>query len=127
MMRQFGLSVLLLAAAALTACSGGSAASKPSGSASAAAQSVTVKSNDTMRYDPATLTARANTPVNFTLDNGGSALVHDFVIDSPALKLEAQPHGRASGTATFPAGTYQYYCSQPGHKEAGMVGTLTAS
>ena len=30
MMRQFGLSALLLAAAALTACSGGNAASKPS-------------------------------------------------------------------------------------------------
>ncbi|MGI8484578.1 MAG: plastocyanin/azurin family copper-binding protein [Thermomicrobiales bacterium] len=23
------------------------------------------------------------------------------------------------------AGTYQYYCSVPGHKEAGMVGKLT--
>ena len=80
-----------------------------------------------MRYAPTTLTVRANTPVNITLDNGGSALVHDFVIDSPAVKLEAQPHGRASGTATFPPGTYQFYCSQPGHKEAGMVGSVIAS
>ena len=32
-----------------------------------------------------------------------------------------------SGTATFAApgaGTYQYYCAVPGHKEAGMTGTL---
>src|SRR5438067_5823138 len=127
MMRKFGLPALLVAAAALAACSGGGGASKPAGSASAVAQNVTVKSSDTMRFDPATLTVRANTPVNITLDNSGSALVHDFVIDSPAIKLEAQPAGRASGTATFPPGTYQFYCSQPGHKEAGMVGTLTAS
>ena len=25
-----------------------------------------------------------------------------------------------------PAGTYEYYCNVPGHKEAGMVGTLTS-
>ena len=25
----------------------------------------------------------------------------------------------------LPAGTYQYYCAVPGHKQAGMVGTLT--
>jgi len=60
-------------------------------------------------------------------DNSGSALVHDFVIDSPAFKIEAQPHARATGTATFPPGTYQFYCSQPGHQEAGMVGTLIVS
>ena len=24
-----------------------------------------------------------------------------------------------------PAGTYEYYCNVPGHKQAGMVGTLT--
>ena len=86
-----------------------------------------MKSTDQMRFEPATLTVRANTPVNITLDNSGAALVHDFVVDNPAVKIEAQPHARASATATFPPGTYQYYCSQPGHKEAGMVGTLVAS
>jgi uncharacterized cupredoxin-like copper-binding protein len=80
-----------------------------------------------MRFEPATLTVRANTPVNITLDNSSSALIHDFVIDNPAIKIEARPHARASGTATFPPGTYQFYCSQPGHREAGMVGTLVAS
>src|SRR5436305_8099852 len=94
MMRRFGHSALLLAAAALTACSGGNAASRATGGASAAAQSVTVRSTDTMRFDPSTLTVRANTPVTITLDNGGAALVHDFVIDSPAIQLEAQPHAR---------------------------------
>ena len=28
-------------------------------------------------------------------------------------------------TIDLPAGTYQYFCAVPGHKQAGMVGTLT--
>jgi uncharacterized cupredoxin-like copper-binding protein len=131
MMRRIELAGLLLSAALLAACGGGAArgvAQAPGGgSATGGSQSVTLKSTDQMRFDPATLTVRANTPVNITLDNSGSALIHDFVIDSPAIKIEAQPHARASGTATFAPGTYQFYCSQPGHKEAGMVGTLIVS
>src|SRR5205809_924136 len=115
--QQIELGAILLAAVALVACGGSAGASKPTSSASAPAQNVTVKSSDAMRFDPSTLTVGANTPVNVTLDNSGAALVHDFVIDTPAFKLEAQPHGRASGTITFPPGTYQFYCSQPGHKE----------
>ena len=33
--------------------------------------------------------------------------------------------GKATLAIDLPAGTYQYYCAVPGHKEAGMVGTLT--
>ena len=57
-------------------------------------------------------------------------MIHDFVIDNAGgkqFKIEAQPNGKATGDFTVPAGTYQFYCSQPGHKEAGMVGTLTVS
>src|SRR5581483_4756027 len=125
MMRQLGLGVALLAAVALVACRGGSSAGQPaSGASGGSAQSVTVRSSDTMRFNPASLTVRANTPVTVTLDNGGAALIHDFVIDNPPVKIEAQPNGRANGTMTLPAGTHQFYCSQPGHKEAGMVGTV---
>jgi uncharacterized cupredoxin-like copper-binding protein len=130
MIRRAGFTVLLLGAALLAACSGaGGGAAKPAGSGGAAssAQNVIVRSTDQMRFDPATLTVRANTPVTIIVDNSGSALIHDLVIDSPAIKIAAQAHSRASGTATFPSGTYQFYCSQPGHKEAGMVGTLIVS
>jgi uncharacterized cupredoxin-like copper-binding protein len=53
--------------------------------------------------------------------------VHDFTIDALDLKVTANP----GETVEFeiPAGTaadeYQFYCSIPGHKEAGMTGTLT--
>jgi uncharacterized cupredoxin-like copper-binding protein len=128
MMQRIGLGVALLAIVVLVACRGSSGAGQPaSGGSGGSAQSVTVRSSDTMRFNPATLTVRANTPVTVTLDNSGAALIHDFVIDNPPVKIEAQPNGRANGTMTLPAGTYQFYSSQPGHKEAGMVGTVTAS
>ena len=127
MTRRIELAVLLLGAMMLAACSGGqAAASKPAVSA----QNVTVKTNDQMRFEPATLTVQANTPVSLNLDNSGAALIHDFTIDSVGgqqVHIPAQANSRGTGQFTVPAGTYQFYCSQPGHKDAGMVGTLTAS
>jgi uncharacterized cupredoxin-like copper-binding protein len=116
--------VLLLGAALLTACAGGSqaAASKPATSA------VTVKSADTMRFDPATITVRAGQPVRLTLDNRGSALVHDWTIDNlDGKKVQAKANPNQQATVEFTPtqpGTYEFYCSEPGHKEAGMVGRL---
>ena len=137
MLRQIGLGALLLAAVALMACSGGGgAASKPAGGGGAASKpggagsTVTVKGTDAMRFDPANLTLPANAPVTITLDDTGTALVHDLTIDNiggQRFQVKAQPNGRASGQLTPAAGTYQFYCSEPGHREAGMVGTLTVS
>jgi uncharacterized cupredoxin-like copper-binding protein len=137
MIRRIGVGALLLGTVALAACSGraGSTGAAPGGSnastgGSSAVQNVTDRGTDQFRFEPASLTVRANAPVHLTLDDSGDALVHDFVIDNVGgkeFKIEAQPHGRATGDFTPPPGVYQYYCSQPGHKEAGMVGTLTVS
>jgi plastocyanin len=35
--------------------------------------------------------------------------------------------GTSTVTVTLKAGTYEYYCSVPGHEAAGMKGTLTVS
>ncbi|HWP28584.1 MAG TPA: cupredoxin domain-containing protein [Chloroflexota bacterium] len=127
MLRHIGFGAVLLGMVALVACAGGGApAGKP-----AAGGATTIKTLDTMRFDPNTITARANQQVSLTLDNSGQALVHDFTIDNlggSRVHVEVQPNQRASVqfTPTAP-GTYQFYCSQPGHREAGMVGTLTVS
>ncbi|HXF37257.1 MAG TPA: multicopper oxidase domain-containing protein [Actinomycetota bacterium] len=49
---------------------------------------------------------------------------HDFTIDELGVKVALDPG--ATATARFPAdpGTYTFYCSIPGHREAGMEGTL---
>ena len=53
------------------------------------------------------------------------AFDHDFVIDELDVK-QTLPAGKTT-TLTFDAtpGTYTFYCSIPGHREAGMEGTLT--
>jgi uncharacterized cupredoxin-like copper-binding protein len=44
----------------------------------------------------------------------------------PVLHVAAEPG--ATGHMTFTptkSGTYEFYCTVPGHKDAGMVGTMT--
>ena len=42
------------------------------------------------------------------------------------IKISAQPGQKATGTFTIDTpGSYSYFCSQPGHEQAGMKGTLT--
>ena len=56
-----------------------------------------------------------------------SPLPHNIAVDEPD-KTEGevvQKDGVSEITVDFPAGEYEYYCSVPGHRQAGMVGTLT--
>jgi plastocyanin len=56
-----------------------------------------------------------------------SAVPHNIAVDEPEKQLGevVQQGGVSEITVDFPAGEYEYYCSVPGHREAGMVGTLT--
>lgn len=66
--------------------------------------------------------------VDVELDNQG-AIEHNVVIEElgDQLILEAPGGGTDSGTVEFEAGEYTYYCSIPGHRAAGMEGTLTVT
>src|SRR5262249_14888291 len=77
---------------------------------------VTIKAQDTMRFDPASVTVPVGQTVQVTLMNNGDQ-VHDFVltdgVDQP-VKLEAAGKSSAGGTFTIArAGTYTYVCAQP--------------
>lgn len=73
-----------------------------------------------------TLTAEPGQTVMITLVNG-DGVIHDLVIDEfHATSAEiSQPGDLTSITFTAgEAGEYAYYCSIPGHRQAGMFGTL---
>ena len=53
-----------------------------------------------------------------------SGVQHDITIDGKG-KGEVVTNGVSSFSASFAAGSYTFYCSVPGHKEAGMLGKLT--
>lgn len=56
-----------------------------------------------------------------------SALPHNIAVDEPtqAIGEVVEMGGVSEITVDFPSGEYEYYCTVPGHREAGMVGTLT--
>jgi mono/diheme cytochrome c family protein len=87
------------------------------------AESPTVTSVD-IKFEPAALTIPAGQDVVVNIPNTG-ALPHNFSIDELNISVD-QPAGYTGEvTINAPAGTYTYYCNVPGHRAAGMEGTLT--
>jgi uncharacterized cupredoxin-like copper-binding protein len=106
---------------------------------------VVIKAFD-IGYDTQTITIKAGEPVRLVFTNDG-VLEHDFVIEKIALEQKSEhssghsTHGAESMDAdlhvsvapdgssyidftVLEPGTYEYFCSVEGHKEAGMHGTL---
>lgn len=73
------------------------------------------------------ITAKAGKDtINFT---NSSPVPHDVVIEDESGKelggTEITSEGADSTEVELKPGTYTYFCSVPGHREAGMEGTLT--
>jgi len=83
------------------------------------------------KFDPASIDAKSGT-LTFFLVNGGS-ISHDLVIrDSSGNRLAGSDLISAGDSTVFTAsnvaaGTYTYFCDQPGHEQSGMHGTLTVT
>lgn len=117
-MRIIRIAAAALALGAALAACGGGATPTP------AAVEVTLTATE-FAYDPSAVEVAAGSEVKFTLANKGT-LEHDITIDSLSYVLYAAVgESPSSMTPTLAAGTYEFHCSIPGHKEAGMVGTLT--
>ena len=98
------------------------ATAEAAGEAPAAASAVTVTSFD-IYYEPKEITIPANTDVTITLPNDG-VTSHDFSIDALNVSVALPPGETQTVVINAAPGSYEYYCNVPGHKEAGMVGTL---
>ena len=100
----------------------GPAAAAP---ASGGATTATIDTED-IKFDKKELTVAANTDVKITVTNKG-VLQHDFHVDKLNITSKLLNSGE-SDTVTINAkpGTYDFWCTVPGHKEAGMVGKITA-
>jgi plastocyanin len=118
-----------LAAASLLAlvagCGGGDDSAAPAADAApTAGDGLTVVATE-FAYDPADLSIAADEDVEVTLENAG-VVEHDIQIDELDLHIHADPTETTTETVNVPAGTYDFYCSVPGHRASGMEGTLTA-
>lgn len=111
----------LVAVALLAACGGSGGSAQPAGSIQ-----VTLTE---FKFDPSTI-SHASGKVVFWLVNSGTTQ-HDMAIrDSTGKVLATSTLVSAGDTNEFDvdniaAGTYTFFCTQPGHEASGMKGTLT--
>ena len=79
-----------------------------------------------LKFNTDALSAKAGA-VRITLTNP-SPVQHNITLQTPQGVKGGPTVGQGSTStvqATLKAGTYTYYCSVPGHRQAGMQGTLT--
>ena len=107
-------------------------------------RTIAVEMDDTMRFTPGSVSVKAGETVRFFIVNKGK-VPHEMVIgtseeiDEHAEMMKKMPgmvHQEANQISLSPgqrggivwqfakAGTVNYACLVPGHKEAGMVGTM---
>jgi len=83
-----------------------------------------------LRFTMPKLTAKAG-KVTLQMANPSSAgMEHGIAVEGNGVDKDGPTvaAGKTSSvTVTLKKGTYTYYCPVPGHKQAGMVGTLTVS
>ncbi|HWV24708.1 MAG TPA: PQQ-binding-like beta-propeller repeat protein [Thermomicrobiales bacterium] len=78
-----------------------------------------------INFEPKEMSIAADTDVQVHVTNKG-LLQHDWTVEDTEFGTELLNGGEDTTlTVNLPAGTYTYYCTVPGHREAGMVGTLT--
>jgi iron uptake system component EfeO len=114
---------LLLGVAACGGGGGGGGGGQPAGS-------IKVTMTE-FKFDPSTIDAKAGN-LTFFLVNGGT-ISHDFILrDSSGNRVGGSELISAGDSSTFTAnnvaaGTYTYFCDQPGHESSGMHGVLTVT
>jgi plastocyanin len=110
---------------------GGNAGQKPGAAAPAGGTTKTLlisaDPSGQLRFDKSTLAAPAGN-VRITMNNP-SPVPHDVSIQGPGGLKKQGPvvskGGASQVEAALKPGTYTYYCSVDGHRQAGMQGTLT--
>jgi plastocyanin len=75
-----------------------------------------------MAFTPDAVAVEAG-DVEVVLTNDGSIL-HDLRIEDQPFILEAVADETVSGEVALESGSYAFFCSIPGHREAGMEGVL---
>ncbi len=115
-----------------TSVTSSSTTSAASGGAAASALTLAANPSGQLKYDKSTLTAKAG-KVTIAFTNS-APLAHNVTVQqgtgATGTVLGATPTfqgGTKTLTLTLKPGTYTFYCSVPGHRAAGMHGTLTVS
>jgi plastocyanin len=123
------LALALVAVALLAAGCGGDG--DENGEATTQAEGTTLQlaadPGGALAFDKDTLDAPAG-PVTIELTND-SSVAHNVEVEGNGVEEESDTitGDTTSLTVDLESGTYEFYCAVPGHREAGMEGTLNVS
>jgi plastocyanin len=97
------------------------------GAGGASTIDISTPSGSDLAFDQKDVSAKAG---NVTIDfDNKQPLQHDVAVADSSGKVLGQTDlvssGTANATVSLTPGTYTFYCTVPGHREAGMEGTLT--
>jgi plastocyanin len=77
------------------------------------------------RFSPATVLVAAGRVVTLVLDNSGAETEHGLFVPGLGFRLQAKAGEIArKNILVEKPGKYDYNCDLPGHRDAGMTGTL---
>jgi len=114
----FSVPAIILGALLLSSCGGGG-----SNQPQTSGREITMTSGDNW-FQPNELQVSRGETVTLVISNDG-VLTHNISIDEFGVKKDYRPGETARVTFTADrAGEFRFYCDEPGHSEAGMVGVL---
>ncbi|HUH07657.1 MAG TPA: plastocyanin/azurin family copper-binding protein [Egibacteraceae bacterium] len=121
LLRSLTVGLALLTAAALTGCAGGEAA----GGGQGEGETLRFVGNDQLQFSqPPERTSAGRRTIELVVEGAVNHNVSFDEISRGEPVVEADGGETATGTIELEPGTYTYFCSVPGHREAGMEGTL---
>jgi uncharacterized cupredoxin-like copper-binding protein len=125
-MRTTLISLLLAGALLLAACGDSDNPSNGEEAGNSGGSGGTTVVATEFAFDPSSFTLPADTDVELTLENAG-VVEHDIVVEELDDRelVFADAGETVTETVNLPAGSYTIYCSIPGHRDAGMEGSLT--
>jgi plastocyanin len=132
--------LLLTGALAVAGCGGSSKSSSTAATSSSsstpattsapsvgATQTLAANREGLLKFDKSSLTVKAGS-VSIAFSNA-SPVAHNLSVESSGGKVIGATAIFTGGTKILPLnlkpGTYKFFCSVPGHRAAGMEGTLT--
>lgn len=118
------LGLVVVAGAVLTACGNDSDGNTgdAGGEAGGVARSIEV-SGESFSFDPPEIRVAAGDEVTvaFTAED----VFHTFTVEEADVNIESDGGETTEGTVSFDEpGEHTFFCTVPGHREAGMEGTI---
>lgn len=116
----------------LTACGSSSSPNSSSSTGPGPTPTVTLSADPggALKFNTTTISAKAGTVTVEMKNPSSSGLRHAIAVEGNGVDQDGktvQPGGASIVTLTLKPGTYDFYCPVPGHKAAGMKGTLVVT